>query len=78
VNSKPLTAVRAERSDGAPCGATSVDCSALAVEFTEDQVCQLNPPAPVASLTISISEAQREACRANILEAAASVGLPCN
>jgi hypothetical protein len=78
VNSKPLTAVRAERSDGASCGATSADCSALAIEFTEDQICQLNPPAPAASLTVSISEAQREACRVNLLAAAASVDLPCN
>jgi hypothetical protein len=78
VSSKPLTAVRAERSDGASCGATSADCSALAVEFTEDQVCQLNPPAPAESLTVSISGAQREACRASLLAAAASVDLPCN
>jgi hypothetical protein len=78
VNSKPLSAVRAERSDGASCGATSADCSALAVEFTEDQICQLNPPRPAESLTVSISGAQREACRANLLAAAASVDLPCN
>ena len=78
VSTKPLTAVRAERIDGAPCATASVDCSALAVEFTEDQICQLNPPAPAEALTASIPGAQREACRANLLEAAASVGLPCD
>ena len=66
------------RSDGASCGAARVDCSALAVEFTEDQIYQLNPPAPAEPLTASISAAQREASRANLLEAAASAGLPCN
>ncbi len=78
VSTKPLTAVRAERSDGAACGTASADCSALAVEFTEDQVCQLNPPAPAESLAVSISGAQREACRVNLLAAAASVGLLCD
>jgi hypothetical protein len=78
VNSKPLTAVRAERSDGEACGTSSVDCSALAIEFTEDQICQLNPPAPAVSLTLSITGAQREACRANLLAAAAAAALPCN
>ena len=41
-------------------------------------ICQLNPPAPAESLTVSISGAQREACRANIVEAAAAIGLPCD
>jgi hypothetical protein len=65
--------------DGAPCSTASEDCSALAVEFTEDNVCQLNPPAPGEPLALSgISDVQREACRGFILDAAAPLGLACN
>lgn len=76
---KPLTAVTARRVDGAPCALASEDCSALAVEFTEDRACQWNPPAPEAPATAAgISDPQREACRVAILDAAAPLGVPCN
>jgi hypothetical protein len=76
---KPLTAVTAQRVDGAPCSLASQDCSALAVEFTEDRACQWNPPAPAApSVAAGISDPQREACRVAILEAAGPLALPCN
>jgi len=77
VNAKPFTALTARRLDGLDCGAGSADCSALSIEFTEDNVCQFNPPAPEPGTTAQgISAAQREACRASILEAA--VAIACN
>jgi hypothetical protein len=77
--SKPLTFVSAVRRDGADCGTDSDDCSALAVEFTEDNVCQWNPPAPAPSTTGSgISDVQRAACRDRIVSAAEEAGLSCN
>jgi hypothetical protein len=76
---KPLTAVTALRVDGAPCSLASEDCSALAVEFTEDRACQWNPPAPgLPASAAGISDPQREACRLAILEAAGPLDLPCN
>ena len=79
VGTKPLTALASNRLDGADCAAASADCSAVAVEFTEDRACQWNPPAPAPGVQIQgISDAQREACRANILEAAEPAGLVCN
>ena len=76
---KPLTAVLARRLDGNPCGVESQDCSALAVTFTEDNACQFNPIAPEEPTEAQgISEAQREACRAYILEAADDAALTCN
>jgi hypothetical protein len=79
VSAKPLTAVTARRLDGEPCATQSFDCSALAVEFTEDNVCQLNPPAPAASVSLQgIGSAQREACRGEILAAAEPLGLSCD
>jgi hypothetical protein len=78
VSAKPLTAVTARRLDGEPCATESFDCSALAVEFTEDSVCQLNLPAPAPAVSRQgIAAAQREACRAAILAAAAPHGLEC-
>jgi hypothetical protein len=77
--SKPVTAISATRIDGAPCAVQSADCSAVAVEFTEDRACEWNPPAPTAGSTVQgISDAQREACRTNLFEAAGSAGLECN
>jgi hypothetical protein len=79
IGTKPLTAISAFRADGAPCSSASQDCSALAVEFTEDNACQWNPPAPLLPiLEQGISDAQREACRARLLAGAAVLGLPCN
>jgi hypothetical protein len=79
ISAKPLTAVTARRLDAEPCATDSFDCSALAVAFTEDNVCQLNPPAPAAPVSLQgIESAQREACRAEILAAAAPLGLSCN
>jgi hypothetical protein len=79
VAQKPLSAVLARRVDGAPCGAASHDCSALSVEFTEDRVCQLNPPAPAPQVEArGISDEQREACRQSLVSAAESLGLPCD
>jgi hypothetical protein len=76
---KPLTAVVALRLDGERCGAESQDCSAIAVNFTEDDACQFNPPAPEEPIEVQgISAIQREACREAILEAAGGVGLTCN
>lgn len=76
---KPLTSVSVLRSDGQPCSASGLDCSALAVEFTEDRVCQLNPAAPAAGLTVQgISAAQQGACRGAILTSAGAAGLRCN
>jgi hypothetical protein len=76
---KPLTAVTARRVDGLPCSLASQDCSALAVDFTEDRVCQWNPPAPLAGTSAEgISEPQREACSEAIRDAVGSVGLVCN
>jgi hypothetical protein len=76
---KPLTAVLALRLDGEPCGAESQDCSAIAVTFTEDNACQLNPIAPAPPTEVQgISAAQREACRAYLLDAAVGAGLTCN
>jgi hypothetical protein len=79
IGAKPLTAVSAMRLDGVPCAVQSGDCSALAVEFTEDQACQWNPPAPASGLTVQgISDPQREACREAILAGATAAGLVCN
>jgi hypothetical protein len=76
---KPLTAVSARRVDGSPCSLASEDCSALAVEFTEDSACQWNPPAPQPGATVDgISDPQREACSQAIRDAVGSVGLLCN
>ena len=76
---KPLTAVRAVRLDGAACSVASQDCSAVAVTFTEDNACQLNPPAPEPGVVVQgISDAQREACRGAILDAAIPRGLTCS
>jgi hypothetical protein len=75
---KPLTAVSAIRIDGADCSAQSADCSALAVEFTEDNACQINPPAPAPTTTVgSISDVERQACRASILAGARAANLQC-
>lgn len=75
---KPLTFVRAVRIDGEPCGFDSQDCSALAAEFTEDSVCQFNPPAPGVSVRgAEISGVQREACRGLILTEADRAALAC-
>ena len=79
IGTKPLTAVLGLRADGAPCASASQDCSALAVEFTEDNVCQWNPPAPLPAVSAQgISDTQRESCRANLIAGAAALGLPCN
>jgi hypothetical protein len=79
IGTKPLTAVSALRLDGAPCGSASFDCGALAVEFTEDNACQLNPPAPAPAVLVQgIGDAQREACRRSIVEVAGALGLGCN
>jgi hypothetical protein len=76
---KPLTAVSAVRVDGTACANQSDDCSAIAVTFTEDNACQLNPIAPAPQVERQgISEAQREACRADILDAAIAADLACN
>ena len=76
---KPLTAVAALRVDQEPCGTASLDCSAVAVDFTEDNACQLNPAAPAEPMEVQgISDAQREACREYILAAAEGAGLTCN
>jgi Thrombospondin type 3 repeat len=76
---KPLTFLAAERLDGAPCASETVECSALAVEFTEDSACELNPPAPAPGVVVQgLSSAQREACRDYVLEAASGIGVPCN
>lgn len=76
---KPLTAVAALRLDGAACGTESQDCSAVAVDFTEDNACQINPVSPAAAIEIpGISAAQREACRGYILDAVDGAGLTCN
>jgi hypothetical protein len=79
VNMKPLTTVEAFRANGEPCGLLSFDCSALAFEFTEDNICQLNPPAPTPPvLAQGISDRQRETCAEYIVEAAEAAGLSCN
>lgn len=79
VAQKPLTAVSVLRIDGAACSSQSLDCSAVAVEFTEDHVCQLNPLTPALGITIQgISDSQREACRGEILSSATGFGLSCN
>jgi hypothetical protein len=78
-DSTPGLAITARRLDGMDCGTESADCSALSVEFTEDKVCQLNPPAPAPATTAQgISAEQREACRQSILEAASAATVPCN
>jgi hypothetical protein len=79
ISTKPLTFVAARRLDGGPCATRTVECSALAVEFTEDDVCQWNPPSPETPVAVQgIGPRRREACRAWILEAAQAAGLPCN
>jgi hypothetical protein len=79
VGTKPLTFVAATRRDGEPCSVDTLECSALAVEFTEDEVCQWNPPAPGLPVRVpGISSAQREACRERIVGAADGAGLTCN
>lgn len=76
---KPLTAVAAQRLDGEPCGTESLDCSAIAVTFTEDNACQFNPIAPDEPTEVQgISQLQREVCRSFILEAANAASLTCN
>jgi len=76
---KPLTGITATRLDQAPCATESDDCSVLAVTFTEDNACQLNPPAPAPQVEEQgISDAQREACRDAILDAAETAGLSCS
>ena len=76
---KPLTFVSAVRIDGARCGSASEDCSALSAEFTEDDTCQYNPPAPASQvLEGEISEGQRQVCRVLILDAAEAAGLTCD
>jgi hypothetical protein len=75
---KPLTSVSVLRGDGQPCSTSGLDCSALSVEFTEDRVCQLNPPAPAVGFTVQgISDPQRSACRDAVLEAAGDQGVRC-
>ena len=79
VASKPLTFVSATRRDGALCSLDTLECSALAVEFSEYDACQLNPPAPVLPVRASgISSTQRGACRHRIGAAAGDAGLSCN
>ncbi|MDP3937876.1 MAG: DNRLRE domain-containing protein [Deltaproteobacteria bacterium] len=79
IGVKPLTTITAMRVDGQRCGTGSADCSALAVEFTEDRVCQLNPPAPAPATSLQgISDAQREACREYILGAAGITMIECS
>jgi hypothetical protein len=79
VASKPLTFVAATRRDGLDCGSETFECSALAVEFTEDEVCQLNAPAPAPGVQeAGITSAQRGACRERIVDAATAMGLTCN
>lgn len=79
IDAKPLTAVRAVRLDGADCSTESADCSALAFEFTEDNICQLNLPAPEPSVDIQgITDFERFLCRQAIRQAAEGLGLPCN
>jgi len=78
-NTKPLAYVSADRRDGAACSLATPECSALTVEFTEDSVCQWNPPAPEPPLTVQgITTPQRDACRERIVGAAGSAGLACN
>jgi hypothetical protein len=75
---KPLVAVSAFRVDGADCSANSADCSALAVTFTEDNACQLNPPEPAEPILVDgISDTERDACRDAILAGALAAGVPC-
>lgn len=75
---KPLTAVSAIRSDGSDCALQSADCSALAVSFTEDNACQINPPAPAAPVGVDgISDVQRNVCREFILAGALAAGVAC-
>lgn len=79
VVSKPLTFVAAVRRDGLDCASETPECSALAVEFTEDSVCQLNAPVPAPGITVQgIGAGQREACRVRIVTAAEASGLVCN
>jgi hypothetical protein len=76
---KPLTTLSVQRLDRAPCASASNDCSALAITFTEDNACQLNPPAPAPQSQVQgISDDQREACRQEILDAAMEAGLSCS
>lgn len=76
---KPLTAVRAVRLDGAECALSGPECSAVAVTFTEDNACQLNPPADAPPVDFQgITEAQRDACRSAILEGAEATELACD
>jgi hypothetical protein len=76
---KPLTVITVTRLDGTPCSSDASDCSALAITFTEDNACQLNEPAPASQVEVQgISDAQREACREAILEAADAAGLSCS
>ena len=76
---KPLSAVTVLRQDGGACSSLALDCSAVAIEFTEDRVCQFNPPAPATGVTVpGISQAQGAACRDEILSSAMGYGLTCN
>jgi hypothetical protein len=79
VPAKPLSYVRAVRLDGGPCAVETHDCSALAVEFTEDDVCQFHPAAPDPGRVVQgISGRQRELCREGIVAAAQQGGLSCD
>lgn len=76
---KPLTTISVTRIDQTPCATESDDCSALAITFTEDNACQMNPPAPAAQIEEQgITDPQREACREGILEAAEGAGVSCS
>jgi hypothetical protein len=76
---KPLTVIAVTRLDQNMCAAESDDCSVLAVTFTEDNACQMNPPAPAPPTEVQgISDAQREACREAILDAAQGAMISCS
>lgn len=79
ISQKPLSFLSAFRIDGTSCAEDSADCSLLAVVFTEDNVCQYNPPVPETAVVLQgIPDAQRAACRDYLTAAAASIGLACN
>ena len=74
---KPITALAAQRIDGAACAPESNDCSALSIEFTEDNACELNTPSESRQIQ-QITEGQREACRIAVIDGAEAAGLECN
>lgn len=79
VGVKPLAFISAMRVDGEDCGTESADCSALAFEFTEDSICQFNPPYPTPAVSVQgITDAQLEACRERIVEAGEGIPPDCN